>query len=89
MQWSDWDKYLRGEHLGGARRVVTIAEITIEEVHASAGVAEEKPVLWFRESKKGLILSPINRRTLASLFGDDAGACVGKRVTLEAVPSTG
>ena len=87
MKWSDFEHYLKGEHLQGRKPTVTIAEITIEETHAQAGRAEEKPVAYFREgSRKGLILSPTNQRALRALFGDDVSAAIGKRVQLEAVP---
>lgn len=82
--WSDFEKYLKGEHLKGRKVTATIAEITIEETHAG-GKMEEKPVAYFRESKKGLILSPTNQRTLRALFGDDVTACIGKKVQLEAI----
>lgn len=86
MKWSDFEHYLKGEHLAGKRPIVTIREIVIEETHAQAGRAEDKPVCYFAGAKKGLILSPTNMRTLRALFGDDVAACQGQRVQLEAVP---
>ena len=86
LKWSDFEHYLKGEHLNGRKVIATIAEIVIEETHAQAGRTEEKPVAYFRESKKGLILSPTNMRALRAMFGDDVNACIGKRVQLEAVP---
>lgn len=83
--WSDFEKYLKGEHLKGRKVTATIAEIVIEETHAGAK-AEQKPVAYFRESKKGLILSPTNQRALRALFGDNVANCIGKKVQLEAVP---
>lgn len=85
MKWSDFERYLKGEHLQGKKPVVTIVEVVIEPTHANAK-PEDKPVLYFQGSKKGLILSPTNMRTLRALFGDEMSACVGKRVQLEAVP---
>lgn len=84
MRWSDFEKYVRGAHLQGRRVTLTIAGVQLEEVHAG-GEAAEKPVLYFKETKKGLILTPTNQRVLADLFGDDVAACVGQRITLEAV----
>ena len=85
MLWSDFERYLKGEHLKGRKVTATIVELTIEETHAN-GRAEDKPVLYFKESKRGLILSPTNQRTLRAMFGDEVTACIGKRVQLEAVP---
>ena len=85
MKWSDFERYLKGEHLGGKKPVVVIEEVVIEETHAG-GKAEDKPVAYFVGKQKGLILSPTNQRTLRALFGDDVAACRGKSVMLEATP---
>ena len=53
MKWSDFEHYLKGEHLNGRKVIATVAEIVIEETHAQAGRTEEKPVCYFKESKKG------------------------------------
>ncbi|MBM4094946.1 MAG: hypothetical protein FJ276_36885 [Planctomycetes bacterium] len=86
MKWSDFEKYLKGEHLQGRKPTVTIEKITLEECYAASGRPEQKPVAYFQGSKKGLILSPTNMRALHALFGDNVAACIGKRVQLEAVP---
>ncbi len=87
MKWSDFDKYLKGDHLGGKEVTVIIDRVVIEETHPKPGPAVQVPVMYFRGARKGLILSQTNRNAIASLFGDDAGACVGKMITLKAVPS--
>lgn len=85
MKWSDFEHYLKGEHLGGKKPIVTIEEIVIETTHAG-GQEEEKPVAYFVGKSKGLILSPTNQRALRAMFGDDVAACQGKSVMLEVVP---
>jgi len=85
MRWSDFEHYLKGEHLGGKKPVVTIEEIVIETTHAG-GQEEEKPVAYFVGKSKGLILSPTNQRALRAMFGDDVAACKGKTVMLEVLP---
>ena len=85
MNWSDFEKYLKGEHLQGKKAVVQIADITVEETHPRQGITELKPVAYFTGRKKALILSPTNQRTLKALFGDDVASCKGKWVTLEAL----
>lgn len=42
--------------------------------------AEDKPVLKFRETPKGLVLNKTRANALASLFGEDD--LVGKRIAL-------
>jgi len=85
MKWSDFETRLRGEHLNGKRVVVTIARVEIEEVHPR-GIATNAPVLYFRNAKKSLVLSPENQRALSRLFGDDAEACIGQSIALQAQP---
>lgn len=83
-KWSDFDKYLRGEHLERKTFTLTIARIEIEETHPRPGQVQLSPVAYFRETRKGLILSPTNQRAIAAAFGDDIAQAVGGRVTLRA-----
>jgi hypothetical protein len=83
MKWSDFERYLKPEHLAGHRATVKIASIQLEETHPRPGKVERAPVVYFEGKSKGLILSPTNQRALARLFGDDVEACIGKQVTLE------
>jgi hypothetical protein len=85
MKWSDFDHYLKAEHLGGRKTIVTIDHVVVEETHGASGKAEEKPVMYFRGARKGLILSPTNQRALRDLFGDDVQACFDQRIQLEAI----
>jgi hypothetical protein len=85
MKWSDFEHYLKGEHLGGRKVIVVIREIVVEELHGQ-GQVEQKPVAYFVGKQKGLVLSPTNQRALRALFGDDVSQCRGKTITLEALP---
>ena len=83
-KWSDYDKYLTGKHLQGRTVALTIAEVVEEEVYSQSERGKVwVPVMYFSETKKGLILTPTNQDKLETLFGDDIAACLGKRVTLE------
>jgi hypothetical protein len=84
-KWSDFERYLKSAHLLGRRATVKIQRVAIEELHPRPGKVERAPVIYFEGKSKGLILSATNQRTLARLFGDEMGACVGKLVSLEAV----
>ena len=86
MKWSDFETRLRGEHLGNKRFTLTIKAVKIEETHPRPGATEQTPVLYFVETKKSLVLSSVNQRALAGMFGDDMEACAGGKVSLEAVP---
>jgi hypothetical protein len=55
----------------------------VEMATVGQGVdAEEKPVVFFDETTKGLVLNVTNKNTLVGLFGTDTDEWVGKRVAL-------
>ena len=85
MKWSAFEKYLTACELQGRRARLTIDRIEIEETHPRQGVTELCPVLYFRETKRGLVLSRTNRRALARAFGDEAEGAIGKQILVEAV----
>lgn len=85
-RWSDFDHYLRGEHLAGKPFTLAIARLEMEETHPQPGKTVMSPVLYFRGTSKGLILSPTNIRKLAALFGDGVEASVGQKIVLFALP---
>jgi len=85
LKWSDFDRYLKAEHLGGKSHVLTIKAVEVEELHPRPGVTTLAPVLYFVETKKGLALSPTNQDALQQLFGDDVAAAIGKRITVKAI----
>jgi len=63
---------------------LTIADVVIEEVYSQSERGKVKvPVMYFRETKKGLILTPTNQDKLSALFGDDVTACLGQRIIIE------
>ena len=42
------------------------------------------PVAYFKETGKGLVLSPTNQDALARLFGDEMTNCLGKQIIIKA-----
>lgn len=88
MKWSDYDAYLNPAHFAGKTEVVlTVREVTADHVYRQKEKREiETPVLWFKETKKGLVLSRTNRLMLAQLYGDDAAQCIGQKVRLKLTP---
>jgi len=61
--------------------IVTITDVTMESVGLGAE-ASEKPVLYFQEAKKGLILNKTNTETICSLYGSETDDWEGKRLAL-------
>jgi hypothetical protein len=87
MKWSDFERFLKAEHLAGKKVTVTIEEVVLEKTHVG-NEDRQAPVIYFVGKNKGLVLTPTNQRTLRQMFGDDVAECKGKRVTLQAVPMT-
>ena len=85
MHWSDFDPYLRPESLGDGPRTFEITGVAVKEFGTN-GHTTHRPVLSFKETDKGLVLSLSQSRVLATRFGDNVDACIGQRVTLQAVP---
>jgi hypothetical protein len=59
--------------------VLTIARLDIEEIGPDK---EEKPVLYFSETDKGLVLNRTNAGTIADLYGPRITDGIGKRIAL-------
>ncbi len=68
-------------------RSLTIDQVVVEDVYSQAEKRlRPAPVLYFKETKKGLVLSGTNQDALQALFGDDVTGCFGKKVLLEPTP---
>ncbi len=72
-------KYLKHSDLEGRSVNVTIKSYEIEDIGDG-----EKPILFFREGKKGLVLNRINAETIIELLdgNDEMDDWVGKRICL-------
>lgn len=76
-------RYATGEDLGGKPFTFTVRTVELEQMHPQPGSpATEKPVIYFAETKRGIILSAPLARQLAALLGDDTATWTGRRVTI-------
>lgn len=75
-------QYLVGETIERPT-TLTITRVVADEVRNHKGVAEKKPVVYFKETELGLILNRTNARKLADLYGSDYLKWPGRRITLE------
>lgn len=73
--------YLKGYDLAGRTVNVTIRALTVETVGAP-GQQEQKPVLWFEGTDRGLICNKVNLVAIARLHGPETDEWPGKRVSL-------
>lgn len=73
--------YLSAVEFLGRDVTLTVARVFIDELKMRGGKSEQKPVLTFKETKKKLVLNKTNADSIAVMYGSEAGAWVGKRVT--------
>lgn len=79
----DMRKKLEGKWLTAAgmeeeEATVTIKRVRLEEV----GKDESKPVVYFNELEKGLVLNKTNAHTFIELHGEETDDWIGQQVTL-------
>lgn len=68
---------------------LTIAKVTQGTLVGEKGKTSKKPVVHFREAKKGLGLCITNARTIAALYGGyEVEKWIGKKVTLYPTTTT-
>lgn len=74
-------KYLTGD-MFEKPAVLTIQKVQMEEM-PSGSTTEQKPVVYFKETRKGLVLNKTNANALYTLFGTwDTEVMRGKKVRL-------
>lgn len=76
-------KYIAGDMLVGRPITLTIDRVEIEEIITpTTGEVTEKPILFFKESRRPLILNKTNAAALAKVFGRETNDWTGKAVEL-------
>lgn len=73
-------RWLKAEDVGEKSVFVTINRASMEDI-----VEDKKPVLWFDEFEKGLVLNATNNQTLIDLFGKETDSWNGQKVELYTV----
>ena|SRR3990167_1107376 len=74
-------KYLKASDAEQSDLVLTIKEIKMEEMNGDNG-KEQKPVVYFQELEKGLVLNKTNKETIQKLHGNIISELVGKKISL-------
>lgn len=77
-------KYIKAADLNGRGRILTIKRTEMEEISMETG--EQKPVIYFGEAVKGLVLNKTNAESIALGYGRDTDDWIGKE--LEVYPTT-
>ena len=64
--------------------VATIREVKLESLEIPGQPMVDKPVVFFEELEKGLVLNKTNGKTIAAMYGNDTDDWAGKPITLYA-----
>lgn len=79
-------KYIAGDSLKGKAVPMTIDRVVNENVTGQNDKTEEKQVLYFAESKKGMILNKTNAKRIARWFGPETDDWHGMVIELYTEP---
>lgn len=72
-------KWLSAPDIGQAKPVVTISNITFEQINQNE---PQKMVLHFQGKNKGMVMNKTNAMNVAQIYGPETDAWIGKSVTL-------
>jgi hypothetical protein len=81
-------RYATGADLNGKAFTFTVAAVSMEQMHSQPGKpAEAKPVLYFKETQKGIVLTrPLAMQIAEILRSTDTDEWTGKKVTIYPQP---
>lgn len=77
-------KYLKAEEIE-TDVTLTVANVVLETLTSREKGEEQKPVMYFTETEKGLILNKTNWGLCAKQYGDESDDWKGKPVTLTVI----
>jgi hypothetical protein len=75
-------KYVRAADLRGKPVTKTIKKVQIDPLQMKGGKKERKPVVYFSDAEKMLVLNKTNAMMIAKLLGPETDAWAGKRITM-------
>jgi hypothetical protein len=71
--------YLKAADLDGKQVVYTITSVKVEEIGQER---DQRPVVYFEETEKGLVLNKTNSRTISDEYGLETDDWAGRRIAL-------
>lgn len=77
-------KYLKADDVDeqGGEVSALIKTVKLEEMQDNEGAKEDKPVLYFNNVPKGMVLNRTNADRISAVYGDESDNWRGKPVTL-------
>lgn len=76
--------YIAAVEFDGKTPLITIDHVKVIELEGEDGRKKARPVVYFRESRRGWVLCKTTAQALAALFGPETDRWTGKRVHLRA-----
>jgi len=83
-------KYLKADDVdeaGGEARAL-IKSVKLEEMQDNEGNKDEKPILYFTNLPKGMVMNKTNADRIAAVYGDESDDWRGKEIILYTEPVT-
>ena len=74
-------KWLKSGDVEDGDLTLTIKDVTVEEI-GSGDNAEQKPIIYFHETEKGLVLNKTNADTISRLYTPETDNWIGKPITI-------
>lgn len=74
-------KWLKADEIEEDNLVLTMSMVQMEEI-GQGDDKDTKPVLYFKETEKGLVMNKTNATTIAKLYGPDTMKWGGKKIAL-------
>ena len=77
-------RFIAAADLNGKSFTLTIRNVTLEDMQSHDNKTVTKPVAWFTNAAKGMVLNRTNTMVIADLYGPETDAWAGKRITIYA-----
>jgi hypothetical protein len=76
--------YITADSFDGKVPMLTIDHVQKVDLEDDKGKTRSRPVVYFRETKRGWVLNKTSAQALSALFGHETDKWAGKRVSLGA-----
>jgi len=71
-------RFLKASDLNGREYKLTMSRVEIEDLNG-----EMKPILYFHNAEKGLVLNKTNAEMIALMFGDETNSWSGQAIVIK------
>jgi hypothetical protein len=77
-------RFIAAADLNGKSFTLTIRNVTLEDMQSHDNKTVTKPVAWFTNATKGMVLNRTNTMIIAGLYGVETDLWAGRRITIYA-----